>query len=150
MMDIIDHGEWVVCDKPDDYPVKLPPNILFARRVSDGVDWYQFQRKELTAADTIKMVIRNTDEGWAVLTTTHDATHLFPAGSRLIEVRGATENHESFRTQFVDLDKKQFTPSILPQDRPNMMKSIMEELGMDEAQMKAKHDALLKNRRQHG
>jgi len=149
-MDIIDHGEWVGYT-PSDYPIKgLPATIVYAMRESDGADWYLFQRKELTATDSIKMLLRKTDQGWAVITTTYDASSLFPVDSRLIEVRGATADHESFRMNLVDLDKKQFTPPIPPEDRPNMMKIIMEELGVDETKMKAKLDAALKNRRSHG
>ena len=147
-MDITDHGEWVRYE-PDNYPIKgLPSHVLFARRVSDGMDWYQFQRSELTAADTVKMLLVKTDEGWAVITTNHDATHLFPAGARLIEVRGVDRDHESYRMNFVDLDKKRFLPPL--HDQPSMMSIIIEELGLDEAKLKAKLDAALKNRRRHG
>ena len=148
MMEIVDHGEWVYY-KPDNYPVKgLPSHILFARRVSDGQDWYLFARKELTTADTIKMTVMKTDVGWAVLTTTTDASVLFPAGARVIEVRGATEDHESFRMKHVDFDNKTFlSPPPAP---PSMMQMLMEELGVDETKLKAKLDAVMKNRSQHG
>jgi hypothetical protein len=153
-MEIIDHGEWVASEKPDNYPVKLPPGILFARRTSDGLDWYQFQRSELTDTDTVKMLLRKTDQGWAVLTTTYDASELFPQDSRLIEVRGVTDDHESYRMNLVDLDTKQFTLPVPQEERPDMMKMIMEELGLDPAKMKAKfqaaQQAAMKNRRQHG
>ncbi len=149
-MEIIDHGEWVAY-KPDNYPVKLPPNIIFSRRVSDGADWYQFQRSKLTAPDTVKMTLMKTDDGWAVLTTTYDASMLFPTnGMRLIEVRDAPKDHESLRMQFLDLDKKRFVPPPPRDDQPTMMKIIMEELGLDEAKLKAKLDAAIKSRRQHG
>ena len=147
MIDIIDHGEWVIY-KPENYPIKLPQNIIFARRVSDGADWYQF-RKDL-AADTIKVLLRKAEEGWVVITTTHDVSELFPADSRLIEVRGVTEAHESLRLNLVDLDKKQFTPPPKAEDRPDMMKMIMEELGVDEAKIRARFDAAMKNRRRNG
>lgn len=150
MIDIVDHGEWEAY-KPDNYPIKgLPSSILFARRISDGYDWYMFARKELTAADTIKMTVRKAEEGWVVLTTTHDVSEIFPADSRLIEVRGATEAHETFRMNLVDLDKKQFLAPPSPEERPNMMKMILEELGVDEAKVQARYDAAMKNRRQHG
>jgi hypothetical protein len=148
VMDIIDHGEWENY-KPENYPIKLPSHIIFARRISDGADWYLFQRRQLTATSTIKMLLRKTDQGLAVITTTLDASELFPADSRLIEVSGVSERHESFRLNLVDLDAKRFTPPPSAQDRPDMMKVIFEELGLDEGKLRAKLDAAMK-RRQHG
>jgi hypothetical protein len=40
-MSIIDHGEWVIY-KPDPIPAAAPNGALFAQRVSDGQDWYQY------------------------------------------------------------------------------------------------------------
>jgi len=149
MIDIVDHGEWEAY-KPDNYPIKgLPSSILFARRVSDGYDWYMFARKELAVADTVKVLLRKAEEGWVVITTTHDASMLFPADSRLIEVSGVTADHESLRTNILDFDKRQFIPPPKPEDRPNMMKIIMDELGVDEAKVTAKLEAARK-RRPHG
>jgi hypothetical protein len=150
VMDIIDHGEWEAY-KPENYPVKgLPSSILFARRVSDGRDWYLFARKELIGTDTIKVLLRKAEEGWVVITTTYDAAVLFPADSRLIEVSGVTADHESLRTNILDFDKRQFIPPPKPEDRPNMMKIIMEELGVDEAKVMAKLEAARKSRSKHG
>ena len=147
-MEIIDHGEWVGY-KPDNYPVKLPPNIIFSRRVSDGQDWYQFQRQELTASDTLKLIAIKTDDGLMVLTTTYDASHLFPTGgARLFEVRDAPKDHESLRMQRLDLDRQRFVPP--PPRPPTMLQMVMEELGVDESKLQAKLDAALKNRRGHG
>lgn len=149
-MNIIDHGEWEAY-KPDNYPIKLPSHIVFARRVSDGRDWYLFQRRELASTGTVKMLLRKTDQGLVVITTTHDASELFPADSRLIEVSGVDAGHETFRLNLVDLKKKRFTPPPSVKDRPDMMKLIIEELGLDEKKLRAKFDAIVKgNGRQHG
>jgi hypothetical protein len=43
-MKIINHGEWEAY-VPDPRPEELPANILFCRRKSDGVDWYEYQKK---------------------------------------------------------------------------------------------------------
>ena len=145
-MDIIDHGDWVAYT-PDPWPKHLPSHIIFARRVSDGRDWYEFQRKELTGTDTVKMTLRKTDIGWAVLTTNLDGSALFPAGLRVIEVRGMVGDHESFRTKILDLAKSTF--AMPPEPPPSMLKLMMEELGIDETQMRAKLDAF-RNRRTHG
>jgi len=149
-MKIIDHGEWIACPKPENYPVKLPPNILFSKRVSDGVDWYIFQRRELHDAKGLFVItVPTEDGGLSVATTTHDVTALFPTGKmRLFEVLDAPEDHEKLRMQRLDLKKKKFVPA--PPPAPSMIEVLMEELGLDPKQMQAKLDAARKNRSQHG
>lgn len=150
-MKIIDHGEWVACPKPENYPVKqLPQNILFSKRVSDGVDWYIFQRKELRDAKGLFVItVPTEDGGLAVATTTHDVTVLFPTGHmRLFEVLDAPEDHEKLRMQRLDLKKKKFVPP--PPQPVTMIEVLMEELGLDPKQMQAKLDTMRKNRSQHG
>jgi hypothetical protein len=147
VMNIIDHGEWELY-RPEKYPIKLPANIIFARRVSDGMDWYLFHRRELTSPDTVKMLLRKADQGLVVITTTRDASELFPAGSRLIEVSEVSGDHEALRQNLVDIANRKFTPPPLEEDRVTMMTLLMEELGLDEKQMFEKLKA--RNRSQHG
>lgn len=147
MMDIIDHGEWVTY-KPESYPIKLPSHIIFARRVSDGADWYMFRNNGLIAPDSIKMTLMQTDDGLIVLVTSRDISEVFPAGRRLIEVRGVTDDHETFRQHRFDLDRKRFLPP-LPRP-PTMTQVLAEELGIDEAKLRARYDAAVNNRRKHG
>jgi hypothetical protein len=149
-MKIIDHGEWTACPKPENYPVKLPSHILFSKRVSDGQDWYMFQRRELRDAKGLFVIAVPADDGGlSVITTTHDVTALFPtAGMRLFEVLDAPEDHEKLRMQRLDLKKKRFVPP--PPQPPTMMQMIMEELGLDAGKMQAKLDAARKNRSTHG
>ena len=113
-MEIIDHGDWVPYTADlTTYPVKLPPNVLFVQRVSDGKDWYQFQRKELTNHDSIKMTVLNTGGDWVVQATATDPSYLFPANMKLIEVVGATDFHETFRQKIFD-DRKRGGNPFLP------------------------------------
>jgi hypothetical protein len=147
-MKIVDHGEWVACDKPENYPVKnLPPNVLFSKRASDGVDWYQF-RKELKSRDTLKVLaVKATEDGgeWSVITTTYDVSELFPtSGMRLIELHDPPADHEKLRLQRLDLRKKSFSPP--PPLPPTMMEVLIEELGLDKEKMQAKLDVLTNNR----
>ena len=103
-MEIKDHGNWEPY-VPESYPIRLPPNVLYARRVEDGTDWYLFQRKELTGEETIKLTaFQEPDGDWIVQATATDASMLFPINMRLIEVVGATEFHETFRQKILNLD----------------------------------------------
>ena len=156
-MEIIDHGEWVNCDRPENYPIKLPLNILFSRRVSDGMDWYQFQQKELSTSKGLFVIaIPADDGGLSVTTTTFDVTMLFPtAGMRLFEVTDAPADHESLRTQRLDLGNKRFVPP--PPRPPSLFQLLLDELGIDEQKLLAKLDAptrakieAAKNRSTHG
>jgi hypothetical protein len=149
LMKIIDHGEWVAY-KPENYPVKLPPNILFAQRASDGVDWYMFQRSELVGSNNLFVVTVPADDGGlSVITTTYDPTTLFPtAGMRLFEVIDPPEgDHEKLRTQRLDLKRKRFVAP--PPHPPSMLSILIEELGLDETKLRAKLDAKTKGK-QHG
>jgi len=47
-MNIIDHGKWIPYT-PIPHPANLPKNIAFAKRESDGVDWYEYIYHEVTA-----------------------------------------------------------------------------------------------------
>lgn len=138
-MNIIDHGEWVSY-KPEHSP--FPSTIdgmtlLFCRRVSDGRDWYEFQRKELTGTDSIYMTMMPVDH--VVRTTTHDASALFPAGMRVIEVTGATEDHESFRQKKFDPKAKKFATHV-PLKPVTLVDLIVKELGWDEETIHRKLD----------
>jgi hypothetical protein len=144
-MEIIDHGEWVACDKPENYPVKLPDNIIFSRRISDGADWYIFQRQLIDAKGLLVIAIPTEDGGLSVATTTHDPSMLFPtAGMRLFEVIDAPADHESLRTLRIDLKEKRFLPR--PPPPPTMMQVLIEELGLDADKLQARLDQLTNNR----
>jgi hypothetical protein len=150
IMNIIDHGEWVASEKPENYPIPLPSHILFSRRLSDGADWYQF-RKELSETKGLFVIAVPTDDGGlSIATTTYDVSELFPtAGMRLFEVTDPPADHESLRMQRLDLKNKRIEPP--PPPPPTLMQVLIEELGLDEAKLQAKLDSLTNNRsRRHG
>jgi hypothetical protein len=111
-MDFIDHGDWIHYT-PDPWPAHLSAhrNIMFAKRVSDGRDWYDFQRSELTGLDTIKMTLLPMREHLIVQATYHDASYIFPAAHKLIEI-ASSEDHESFRQKRFDLQRREFLPPL--------------------------------------
>ena len=88
MTQIIDHGKWV-CYQPDQLPQGMPLNALFARRESDGVDWYDYIRDDKSfGADTVKFTVtwRDIHGGYVVNVATRDPSMLFPAGALLREI----------------------------------------------------------------
>jgi hypothetical protein len=88
MTQILDHGKWVRY-QPDRLPQGMPPNTLFARRESDGVDWYDYVRDENSfTVDSVKFTATRQDShnGYTVGLATRDPTRLFPAGALLREI----------------------------------------------------------------
>jgi hypothetical protein len=88
MTQILDHGRWVRY-QPDRLPQGMPPNALFARRESDGVDWYDYVRDENSfVADSVKFTATWQDihNGYTIGLATRDPTMLFPAGALLREI----------------------------------------------------------------
>lgn len=119
-MDIIDHGDWVPY-KPDPWPAHLSNhrNVLFCRRVSDGIDWYVFQRKQLTNANTIKMTLIKIMDHWWVQATYRDASMIFPQNNKLIEITSVMpEDFEQYRDKTFDLTTREFKPRPPPPELP--------------------------------
>ena len=88
MTQIVDHGKWVTY-QPDKWPPHAPPNALFVRRESDGVDWYDYVRDEKNfAADSVKFTViwQEVHDGYTVGAATRDPTRLFPAGALVREI----------------------------------------------------------------
>lgn len=113
MTQIIDHGKWVLY-QPDKLPEHTPFGALFARRESDGVDWYDYSRDAKSfGPDTVKFTVRIQD-GHVVGAATRDVTRLFPAG---MLVRELTEFHG--RDPQTELGVKRYDPdSNTLQDLP--------------------------------
>jgi len=87
MPNIIDHGTWVTY-KPERLPSNAPPNTLFARRESDGMDWYVYLHSGKNfKKDTVKHVLDTKSDGTVVIRVSHvEADRIFPADCRLIEI----------------------------------------------------------------
>ena len=109
-MNIIDHGKWVAYT-PANIPVGAPPNTLFAKRESDGVDWYTYVRN--FSADTVKFMAAQRDyaSGYVVGPAVRDATMLFPAGhivGEIVDYVGG-DPQEEFRNKLFDPKTRTFT-----------------------------------------
>ena len=88
MTQIIDHGKWVPY-KPDQLPPEAPPNALFCRRESDGVDWYDYVNDDGNfSADGVKFTAfwQDAFNGFTVGAAVRDPTLLFPANMMVREI----------------------------------------------------------------
>ena len=88
MTQIVDHGKWVIY-QPDTLPEGAPPTALFARRESDGVDWYAYSRDSKNfSPDTVKFTVMWQDiyNGFTIGAATRDPARLFPGGALLREI----------------------------------------------------------------
>ena len=88
MTQIIDHGRWVAY-VPDKLPPTAPPNALFCRRESDGVDWYEYVNAGNNfSTDGVKFTAfwQDAFNGFTVGAATRDPARLFPAGMLVREI----------------------------------------------------------------
>jgi len=88
----IDHGSWVAY-KPTQIPEHAPAGALFARRESDGVDWYDYVNSgENFDERNVKFMALWQDSfgSYVVGPAVYDPTMLFPAGQIVVEVDGYT------------------------------------------------------------
>lgn len=87
-MNIKDHGRWAAY-RPDPRPEGLPASVLFARRESDGKDWYEYIREEGAFQEgSIKLTVFDGDVVGAAV---FEADRLWPGyGQRVLEIIGIT------------------------------------------------------------
>jgi len=78
----IDHGMWEAY-VPDRIPEGVPKNTMFAKRASDGKDWYDYVHsgKNFQLA-SVKFTVADT----VIKAPTVDPTMLFPSNMRVIEM----------------------------------------------------------------
>ena len=87
-MTVIDHGKWLPYT-PDVLPKHAPSHALFAKRESDGVDWYDYVNSgENFDVDNVKFmaVLRDYAGGHVVGPAVYDPTLLFPANHLVGEI----------------------------------------------------------------
>lgn len=134
-MDIIDHGEWVAYRPESHWLLQHNPKILFCKRVSDGVDWYEYRATAgIPTSNTVKMTLMKIGDDWQVMTTERDGTIIWPESTKLIEFKYDGE-HETLRQKFFDLDARQFRdPPKINTDRP-LLRALAEELKLDVEQL---------------
>ena len=107
MTQVIDHGKWLLY-QPDRRPEDAPNHAMFARRESDGVDWYDYSRDSKSfGIDTVKFTVMWQDRysGFVVGAATRDVTELFPAGQMVLEL---TEFHGN--DPQAELEVKRYDP----------------------------------------
>ena len=124
-MNIKNHGEWQVY-KPSTLPEGAPPNAMFARRESDGLDWYAYVHPGTNFEEgSIKMTVVNG----TVAAATKDATALFPGGATVLEVIGVTEDDPQAafgRKVYVEASQNFVDPP--PQDFPNPIADLLKRI----------------------
>lgn len=132
-MDIIDHGQWIGY-KPEHHWL-LAHNVLFAKRVSDGIDWYAYQRStDLLTSDTVKMTIRDVEGEMVVQATQRDGSMIWPLHCRLIEIPSLQGDHEVYRQKRFNFTTREFTDAPPPLTTP-LLRAIAEELEVDLEQL---------------
>ena len=107
MTQVIDHGKWQLY-QPDRLPEDAPPSAMFARRESDGIDWYIYSRGPKNfGADTVKFTVmwNEVHDGFVVGAATTDVSKLFPAGQLVLEL---TEFHG--KDPQAELEVKRYDP----------------------------------------
>lgn len=107
-MNIVDQGTWSPYT-PDPYPANLPHNTAFAKRDSDGLDWYAaiYGQTPLFANDSVKATVwKLPNATWMVQAVDTDVTKMFPSGCRIIEIVGYTG-----ADAFADFHGQQYDPA---------------------------------------
>lgn len=89
-MQIIERGAWESY-KPAEIPEGLPDGVLFCRRIEDGVDWYEFQKRPF-GDNSIYLVLRDN----VVQVATRELGRLFPVGSTLIELSDTNDDEATY------------------------------------------------------
>jgi hypothetical protein len=117
-MDIKDHGSWRRY-KPHKLPEGAPPNTMFAERIPDNVDWYDYVNSgENFAEDSVVMTVVDG----VVAAATMDPTALFPAGATVLEIPQMVlhDPQEAFGDKSYDAAKREFYARSLPDPGPSV------------------------------
>ena len=139
MTQIIDHGKWLPY-QPDQLPEYAPPNALFARRESDGVDWYDYVRDSNSfTADSVKFTAlwQGPHNGWVVGAAVRDAAMLHPVNQlvrEIIDYHGGDPQTE-LGSQLYDPDthRLRMLPELPPAFDP--LQAVLERLAVIEARL---------------
>lgn len=129
-MNIRNHGDWVRY-KPDRLPIFAPPNALFAHRVNDSTDWYDYVNSgDNFVENTIKLTVVDGRVGAAVI----DPTLLFPGGATVLEISDVHvgDPQAAFGGKIYDPATKTFNDPP-PFSFPNPLEDILKRLKALEA-----------------
>lgn len=116
---VIDHGIWERYE-PDVRPEGAPSGALFARRVSDALDWYEFAwSPESWHEDSLKATCLVSEAGSLCAAIVRDVPTLFPpANGRIIEILGHDPAdptpHKAYEGKLVNLEAGTFAAPPSP------------------------------------
>lgn len=134
MMDIKDHGDWVLYKPERHWLLTQNSNVLFCKRVSDDVDWYAYQRSsDILTSTTIKMTLRKIDDEWTVQATQRDGSMIWPLTCRLIEI-DLPGDHEVYRQKRFNFDSREFADAP-PTPTTPLLRAMADELEIDVEQL---------------
>lgn len=138
-MNTIDHGKWVAY-KPAILPPGAPENALFARRESDGVDWYDYVNSGTNFQSgnvVLAALYREASGQYVTGPATRDHTALFPAGCIVHEVTDYTgsDPQGDLGTKAFDPATGEFTDPIIP---PSQRDAVLEDMVKRIAALEAK------------
>lgn len=111
------HGSWSRYS-PETIPPERPVNTMFAKRDSDGVDWYDYieSGKNFTEGSA-KLTLMTGAAGLQVMAANTEAAFLFPQGCTVLEVIGFEGEVSQFVNKIVDLANDTFADPPRPADR---------------------------------
>jgi hypothetical protein len=130
-MNIIDHGKWLPY-KPAELPYGIPDTVLFARRESDGVDWYEYSRGGSNfRPDTVKFIAHHQPvvDRLVIGAAVRDVSMLFPANAVVCEITdySGTDPQKEFGQKIFDLTAKTISDwPKHPIQRKNPMELVYE------------------------
>lgn len=139
-MTVIEHGDWQLYT-PTTLPEGAPSNALFARRVSDGIDWYDYVNAGSNfQTDTVKMTVTNTLVGAA----TTDPVQMFPGNGSILEVTDVSlsDPQGDWGRKVYDPATQTFSDAPLPPNMPSLtppadvMQTLLDRIAALEAKLK--------------
>jgi hypothetical protein len=133
-MTVIEHGDWQLYT-PAPLPEGAPPNALFSRRISDGVDWYDYVNNSANfQTDTIKMTVNST----LVCAAVTDPVTLFPGNGSILEVTDVPldDPQGDWGRRTYDASTQTFSDEpALPPDPSAEMKIVLDRIAALEAKL---------------
>ena len=107
-MEIIYHGSWSAYD-PDVLPPSAPLGAIFAKRDSDGKDWYEYVRDNDTQDGSVIFTCMYQHGVWRVGSAVRDISRLYPANQTVFEIIGFKgDPKKELNGKIFDPDTKEF------------------------------------------
>ena len=131
---VIEHGDWQRYT-PATLPEDAPGGALFARRTSDGADWYDYVNDSTNfQANTVKMTVAQT----LVCAATTDPVRLFPGNGLVLEVTGVPldDPQRDWGRRTYDAATQTFSDEPAPPPDPSLeMETLLRRLAALEAKV---------------